>query len=148
MKKYEKTTLINCSEKELFDFHLDVNNLKAITPNNIKITFLEENFIAKENAVLKLKTIKNFIPIVWEVQIIKLQSPKILVDLALKSPFKYWKHTHSFTRKGNMCELKDIVEYELPFGKLGNLFNSFVTKELNSMFVFRQMVTKKLLEKE
>ncbi len=147
MKKYEKTSFIDCTLEELFDFHLDVNNLKAITPDNIQITFLEENFTPKENGVLKIKTVKNFLPIKWEVKIEKLQRPNILVDLALKSPFKYWKHSHVFTKKGNMCELKDIVEYELPFGKLGVLFDFFIKKELDAMFTFRHNKTKKLLEK-
>ncbi|WP_417333349.1 SRPBCC family protein [Halarcobacter sp.] len=147
MKKYEKTSFIDCTLEELFDFHLDVNNLKAITPDNIQITFLEENFTPKENGVLKIKTVKNLLPVKWEVKIEKLQRPNILVDLALKSPFKYWKHSHVFTKKGNMCELRDIVEYELPFGKLGVLFDFFIKKELDAMFTFRHNKTKKLLEK-
>ncbi|NVJ52966.1 MAG: SRPBCC family protein [Campylobacteraceae bacterium] len=147
MKKYEKVSLINCEIKELFDFHLNMNNLKAITPDNIKITLLDENFTPKEGAVLKIKTVKNFLPITWEVKIEKLESPDILVDLAIKSPFKYWKHSHVFTKRGNMCELKDIVEYELPFGKIGELFNFFIKKELDAMFTFRHNKTKKLLEK-
>lgn len=147
MKKYEKTSFIDCTLEELFDFHLDVNNLKAITPDNIQITFLEENFTPKEKGVLKIKTVKNFLPIRWEVKIEKLQRPNILVDLALKSPFKYWKHSHVFTKKGNMCELRDIVEYELPFGKVGGLFDFLIKKELDSMFTFRHNKTKKLLEK-
>ena len=28
METFEKTTLIDCSAKELFDFHLDTNNIK------------------------------------------------------------------------------------------------------------------------
>lgn len=147
MNKYEKTSFVDCTLEELFDFHLDVNNLKAITPDNIQITFLEENFTPKENGVLKIKTVKNLLPIKWEVKIEKLQRPNILVDLALKSPFKYWKHSHVFTKKGNMCELRDIVEYELPFGKVGGLFDFFIKKELDAMFTFRHNKTKKLLEK-
>ncbi|RXK13014.1 hypothetical protein CP965_04210 [Halarcobacter mediterraneus] len=147
MKKYEKISLISCELEELFDFHLDVNNLKAITPDNIQITFLKENFTPKKNEVLKIKTVKNFLPINWEVKIEKLERPNILVDLALKSPFRYWKHYHIFTKKGNLCELKDIVEYELPFGIIGNFFNFLIQRELNTMFTFRHKITKELLTK-
>ncbi len=147
MKKYEKISLISCELEELFDFHLDVNNLKAITPDNIQITFLKENFTPKKNEVLKIKIVKNFLPINWEVKIEKLERPNILVDLALKSPFRYWKHYHIFTKKGNLCELKDIVEYELPFGIIGNFFNFLIQRELNTMFTFRHKITKELLTK-
>jgi len=147
MNKYEKVTLIRCEIEDLFNFHLDVNNLKNITPPDTKVTLLNENFIPKEKGILKLKTVKNFIPTYWEVRIDKLESPNLLVDVAIKSPFSYWVHSHVFTKKGNMCELKDIVEYKLPLGKFGQLFNFFIKKELDSMFAFRHEITKKMLDK-
>lgn len=147
MNIYEKTSLIKCDIQDLFDFHLDVANLKAISPKNIKVRLLNENFVPKEGAVLKLKTVKNFIPIIWEVEIDTLDAPNLLVDVAQKSPFKSWKHSHIFTQiDENTCELKDIVEYSLPFGILGSLFDFVIQYELESMFVFRHQVTKERLE--
>jgi ligand-binding SRPBCC domain-containing protein len=146
MKKYEKTSLIACNIEELFAFHLDLNNLKAITPKDTKVTLIGELFTPKEGDILKLKTVKNFIPIIWEVQIEKVQKPHLLVDLALKSPFKYWKHSHIFTQKANgFCELKDLVEYEAPFGFFGELFDFFIVRELAKMFRYRHEVTQKIL---
>lgn len=148
MNIYEKKSLIECQVEDLFHFHIDTNNLKAISPTNIKVTLLNEGFVPKEGGVLKLRTVKNFIPIIWEVKIDTLQSPNLLVDIAMKSPFKSWKHSHIFTQiDENLCELKDRVEYELPFGFLGSLFDFFVQYELKSMFEFRHRVTKQLLEK-
>jgi ligand-binding SRPBCC domain-containing protein len=144
---YEKTSLIECQVQELFDFHLDTNNLKVISPKNIKVTLLNEGFMPKEGAVLKLRTVKNFIPIIWEVKIDTLNAPNLLVDIALKSPFKSWKHSHVFTQiDENLCELKDVVEYSLPFGFVGSLFNFFIHNELKSMFEFRHTITKQVLE--
>ncbi len=148
MKSYEKISLIkNCSQNRLFDFHLDINNLKAITPKNIKVELLNKNFVAKKGAILKLKTVKNFIPTIWEVEIKKLEEASLLVDEALRSPFKYWEHSHIFTQKGQDCELKDVVYYKLPFGKFGELFDFFIQKELENMFNFRHSITKEILEK-
>jgi ligand-binding SRPBCC domain-containing protein len=144
---YEKTSLIECKVDELFFFHLDTSNLKAISPKNIKVSLLNEGFVPKEGAVLKLRTVKNFVPIIWEVKIESLDAPNLLVDVAIKSPFKFWKHSHMFKQVDeNLCELKDIVEYSLPFGFLGSLFNGFVKKELDSMFEFRHAVTKKMIQ--
>jgi ligand-binding SRPBCC domain-containing protein len=146
MKTFEKTTLLDCDIEKLFDFHLDMKNLKVITPLNTKVELVNKDFIPHEGGVIKIKTVKNFIPTTWEVKIEKLDSPNILVDVAIKSPFKYWKHSHVFTKKGSMCELKDIVEYKLPFGKIGELFDFFIQKELKDMFNFRHRITKGLLE--
>ncbi len=45
-----------------------------------------------------------------------------------------------------MCELKDIIKYELPFGKVGELFDFLMRKELKNMFDYRHRITKGLLE--
>lgn len=146
MNTYEKTSTLNCSLEELFDFHLDIKNLENITPLDTKVELLNKDFIPHEGGILKIKTTKSYIPTTWEVEISKMQKPNLLVDIALKSPFKYWKHSHIFTQKGNICELKDIVEYELPFGIVGNLFDFFIQNELKKMFEFRHQVTKKILD--
>ena len=148
MQTFEKTTYINCDLDDLFDFHLDIGNLKLITPPDTKVNLLNKDFIPHEGGVLKIKTVKFFIPTTWEVKIEKLEKPNILVDLALKSPFKYWEHSHIFTKKGSLCELKDVVKYELPFGKVGNLFDFLIKKQLKNMFNFRHKVTKEFLEKK
>ncbi|QSZ42152.1 hypothetical protein GJV85_08515 [Sulfurimonas aquatica] len=149
MSIYEKTSLVECSLEALYNFHLEMENLKAISPKGIKVTLLNEGFVPKEGAILRLKTIKNFIPIIWEVRIEKMDAPNLLVDVAMKSPFKSWKHSHIFTQiDENLCELKDLVEYTLPFGFVGSLFNFFVQYELRSMFEFRHLITKQILEEK
>ncbi|WP_321311806.1 SRPBCC family protein [Halarcobacter sp.] len=145
MKRFEKSIILNCTLQEVFDFHLDVNNLKRITPPDMKVILLNEVIKVEQGTVLKIKSIKNFIPTYWEVEIKKIDSPNLLVDYAIKSPFKYWEHSHIFTKRGNQVELKDVVIYKLPFGKLGKLFDFFIKKELNNMFEFRHQITKKIL---
>ena len=147
MSIYEKKSLVKCSVDKLFAFHLDTANLQAISPKNIKVTLLNEGFVPKEGAVLKLRTVKNFLPIIWEVKIDTIKAPNLLVDIAMKSPFKTWKHSHNFAHiDEDTCELRDVVEYSLPFGFLNFLFERFVESELVSMFEHRHSVTKELLE--
>lgn len=146
MKTFEKISFLNCDIDELFEFHLNMNNLKAITPLDTELELINKGFIPHEGGIVKIKTVKYFIPTRWDVKIDKLQRPNLLVDIAVKSPFKYWEHSHIFTKKGSMCELKDVVNYELPFGKIGELLDFFVRKELNTMFEYRHRITKGLLE--
>jgi len=146
MQEFEKVSIIkNCTLEQLFDFHLDVSNLKNITPPDTKVELLDENFIPHEGGIMNIKTIKNYISTIWQVKIEKLEKPNLLVDKALKSPFDYWEHSHVFTQKGNVCQLKDIIKYKLPFGRLGELFDIFVQNELQKMFDFRHEITKKLI---
>ncbi len=148
MKRFEKTSLISCTVEELFKFHLDSNNIKRITPKDTKVELLNKDFVATEGEVLEIKTTKFCIPTFWAVEISLIKEPNMLVDTALSSPFEFWRHSHIFTKKGNVCELKDVVEFELPFGFIGNMFNSFVENQLNNMFSYRHKQTKKILEKK
>ncbi len=146
MKTIIKTTQINCTQEELFEFHMDSNNITKITPPNIKVELLNEDTKTHEGKIVKIKTTKFFIPTYWEVKIEKLDKPNILVDVAIKSPFKYWKHQHIFSQKDSMCELKDIIEYEMPFGILGKLIEPLIEYDIKTMFEFRHQQTKILLE--
>lgn len=146
MQKFEKISYINCKLDDLFDFHLDVNNLKKITPRDTKVELLTKEFKPDVGKILTIKTTKSFISTIWEVRIDKLDKPNILVDVAIKSPFNLWKHSHIFKQKDNYCELKDEVIFKLPFGFLGGLFNFIVIKQLEEMFDFRHSMTKKILE--
>jgi len=146
MNKFEKTTKIKCHIEDLFNFHLDTSNLIKITPKNMKVKILNSNFKARENEVVVIKTTKFFITMFWEVKIIKLEEPNLLVDLAIKSPFKYWRHQHIFTTTKDGCTMKDIIEFKLPFGFLGNIFSFLIKKDLNNMFTYRHKKTKNILE--
>ncbi len=147
MQTIIKTSHINCRLEELFDFHLDSNNITRITPSNIKVELLNSDTETFEGKIVKLKTTKLFIPTYWEVKIEKLEKPNILIDVAIKSPFKYWKHQHIFTQKDSICELKDIIEFELPFGVLGKIVEPFIKYDIQNMFEHRHEKTKELLEK-
>lgn len=142
-----KQTTINCKINELFEFHMDSANISEITPPDTKVTLLNDDSQTYEGKIVKIKTIKSFIPMIWEVKIEKIEKPNILIDVAIKSPFKYWKHQHIFTQKGNMCELKDIIEYELPFKPFSKIFEGFIKKDILAMFEYRHKKTKEILER-
>jgi len=147
MQRYEKKSLIQTSQKALYDFHLDVKNLQVISPKDVSVRLCNKDFVPHIGGVLRLRTVKNFVPMIWEVKIETMEEPHLLVDLAIRSPFAFWKHSHIFTQLSEtQCELKDVVEYALPFGFFGRLFHGFVARELEKMFAFRHGVTKEILE--
>lgn len=146
MQTFIKSSYINCDIKSLFDFHLDTNNLTKITPTNIKVELLTKDFKPVVSQILKIKSTKYFIPMIWEVKIEKIEEPNLLVDIALKSPFKFWEHKHIFINHGNFSELKDVITFKMPFGILGDLLSFFVKKDLQNMFDYRHKVTKNILE--
>jgi len=148
MKKLEFKTLIKTSQQELFDFHLDTNNIKIITPKDIKVELLNAETKTHEGKIVKLKTTKMGIPTYWEVLIEKMEEPKILVDVAIKSPFKYWKHEHIFEESKEGTYLIDRIEFNLGIPLIGCLIESLLKLDIKKMFHYRHNQTKKYFEKD
>jgi ligand-binding SRPBCC domain-containing protein len=146
METFTQTSFINCTLEELFDFHLDTNNIKLITPSHTKVELIDYEETTFERKIIKLKTTRAWVPIDWIVKIEKYEYPNLMVDVALKSPFVFWEHQHIFTKKGSMCELKDVIKYKLPFGILGKLIAPFIKKDIANMFDYRHKQTKQILE--
>ncbi len=46
-----------------------------------------------------------------------------------------------------MCELRDEIEFKLPFGIIGKIFEPFIELDIKNMFEYRHKKTKELLEK-
>ena len=64
-------------------------------------------------------------------------------DVQTSGPFRRWEHTHLLTPEGpEACRLEDCIEYELPFGALGDYFGGWlVRRKLARVFVYRHRVT-------
>ncbi len=74
--------------------------------------------------------------------------PTYFVDEQLKGHFKSFKHQHFFEQKENYVEVKDLLEYETPFGIFGKLFDKlFLKKHLTNFIIYRNAILKDLAEK-
>lgn len=148
MRKFEMSSLINCKLVDLYAFHLDVRNLPKITPPNMKVTLINKVDKIVQGSEIYLRNVQYFIPSYWRVRIDELKAPNLIVDLALKSPFYYFRHQHIFTQKGELCELKDVVEITLPLEFMTSFLYPFVLRQLEQMFHFRHKITKEILEQK
>jgi ligand-binding SRPBCC domain-containing protein len=90
------------------------------------------------------------IRIAWEAEISEFVWNDHFCDQQLHGPFAYWHHCHSVSsesRAGHSgTRLCDDVEYELPFGKLGELAQRlFIARQLLRTFAYRHARTDELL---
>ena len=147
MRHYEKKSIVSCSQEALYHFHTDLHNLIKLSPKGTKVKVLDPVFQPKEGSRFRLRVVKNFIPMIWGIEIQTMRKPHLLVDIATKSPFVFWRHTHKFEQlEDGRSLLWDLVEYEAPFGFLGRAFDFIVQYELEKLFRHRHDVTKKILE--
>jgi ligand-binding SRPBCC domain-containing protein len=70
------------------------------------------------------------------------------IDEMLEGPFKKWRHKHKFHNimDGKQTEIIDEIEFELPCGILGKLFEGYAYKQLQNTFEYRKIATIKALE--
>jgi ligand-binding SRPBCC domain-containing protein len=91
----------------------------------------------------------------WEAEISDFTWNHHFCDTQLRGPFAFWKHCHTVTPDKRPNEsgvpttgtlLRDDVEYEMPFGKLGELVQRlFIARQLRSTFAYRRTRTRDLL---
>lgn len=142
MKHYfEQEQLIHASLDEVWDFFADARNLKVLTPPNMNLKVISkiDPFIIYEQMVIAYYVSPLFkIPMYWETEITKVQPKQYFIDIQKKGPFKTWIHQYTFTVVEGGVLMKDKIEYELPFGKIGDSFNSLILNHLKILFNYRQ----------
>lgn len=144
---FEKSVIINCSIEKAFEFHKDINNLKAISPPNSRVKIDRVNLpLIKGSDIYLSYTQFMFFKTRWQIRIVEFVPPYGFTDTQIKGPFKSWTHIHKFEEVKGRTKMTDRVEYEMPFGMLGKLLQKyFLDNLIMKSFRFRHKVTKSIL---
>lgn len=142
---------LNCDLQTAWDFFSLPMNLSKITPKNMAFTVLSE---PKTNKIFGGMIIDYTvspllgIPLKWKTRITEVIPNKSFTDFQEKGPYKLWNHRHEFIPNEKGVFMIDKVDYELPFGLLGNLAHAlFVKKKLEKIFNYRFHVLDNLFNK-
>lgn len=148
MYQYKAEQFLPISVRKAWDFFSSPKNLSVITPPEMDfkiLTQLDDKEIY--DGLLIDYTVKPMfgIPMHWQTKIINVKSLEVFADTQLKGPYKLWHHTHTFIEKDGGVLMTDIVNYELPFGILGDWVHSLIVrKKIESIFAYRKQVLEKL----
>jgi ligand-binding SRPBCC domain-containing protein len=139
---------LHCDIESAWAFFSSPMNLTKITPKDMGFIVLSHN--ANEpiyEGMIIDYTVSPIlsIPLKWLTKITHVDPLNSFTDFQQKGPYKYWSHFHEFIPNANGVLMKDTVDYELPFGLLGNIAHQvLVKKKLESIFDFRYQVLKQL----
>ena len=129
-------------------FYTDVKHLKIITPKQIDLNITNAtspNIVRGQEIWCNGKIIAKR-RTTWHSKITFLK-PYEYVDEMLDGPFKKWRHVHKFRNVDEkQTEVIDEIEFELPYGVLGKLFEGYAYKQLQHTFEYRKVATIKALE--
>ncbi len=150
MPKYEQVTFINANIDKVFAFHLDLNNLLRISPEDAHLQIFHAPPKLEKGARVGLFVKIGPITTTMETVVEELDPPHKFVDRQVGGFFASWVHTHTFEKiTETKTKLSDKIEYTLPGGMLGNLVGGGIAyNKIEEMFKHRAMMTKKLLEND
>ena len=122
-------------------------NLEAITPPWLHFQIASELPIEmREGALIEYQLRFHGVPVRWRTEIVVWDPPHRFVDLALKSPFALWHHTHTFEAVEGGTLARDVVRYRVGFGPAGELAHALVVgRDLERIFDFRRKAVLELV---
>jgi ligand-binding SRPBCC domain-containing protein len=132
---------------EVFNFFKQPDNLEKITPSSVGFTILTPQPITMQAGTVLDYTIRLLgLTVRWPTLIAAYNPPHSFVDVALRGPYSFWHHTHTFEESDQGTMMFDEVRYSLPFGILGRLAHFlWVERQLGHIFDYRERVIADLL---
>ncbi|MDX2190165.1 MAG: SRPBCC family protein [Bacteroidota bacterium] len=125
----------------IWDFISSPANLKKITPPHMGFKILSEIDSDKMYTGQIIEyTVYPFplIPMGWVTEIKHVKDKEYFVDEQRFGPYALWHHKHFIKPISNGVEMRDIVDYKIPFGFIGDIANIIlVKKQLKNIFEYR-----------
>ena len=141
-----------CDIETAWKFFSSANNLSKITPKDMNFivrTQLENDEIYKGMIIDYYVSPLLGIKMEWQTEITQVNYHKNFVDFQKKGPYKLWNHFHEFIPNEKGVLIKDIVDYELPMGFLGEIAHKiFVKNKLEGIFSYRFKILEKMFNQK
>lgn len=122
--------------RRVFAFFADPHNLEAITPPWLRFEILTPDPIPLEvGTTIDYRLRLRGIPLRWRSEITVWEPLHRFVDEQRRGPYRFWRHTHSFSdlHGGTIC--RDEVEYAVPGGAI--VHTLLVRGDLRRIFAYR-----------
>ncbi len=140
MYTFFKSINLKTNIEKLFKFHLDTRNLRLISPRYLRanVIFMSHTPLQKGSVVKVKLNVFPFVNVNWEVLIEEFEDNKLIVDLQIKGPFKYWKHKHLFQEMfDKTVTMTDELTYDIGFGLIGKLIAPILNWQIKRIFDIR-----------
>lgn len=148
MRVFTNSFVVNCNIDKAWGFYTDVKHLKLITPFEVDLQIVNttsQNISKGQEIWLSGKIVAKRRSR-WHSRITSFK-PYEYTDEMLEGPFKKWKHKHIFyDSERKQTKILDEIEFELPYGLFGRLFEGYASKNLQRIFEHRRKATIAALE--
>lgn len=126
---------------EAWEFFSTPKNLDMLTPDDMSFNIIsgaDDKAYAGQLITYKIKPLFN-IPMNWVTEITHCVHQKYFIDEQRFGPYKFWHHQHHFNEVKDGVIMKDVLNYALPFGLLGELMGKLMLhKKVQQIFSYRE----------
>ena len=140
---YSYESNISAPAADVFAYHERVGAFQRLIPpwESVRVVSSKGGIQNGDSVTIKMNL--GLFKTLWEATHQEYQKNRQFVDVQVKGPLKFWKHTHSFrSLDTHQTNLKDTIQLELPFGYVGrSLVYPKVLKKLNKLFTYRHAIT-------
>ncbi|HET7344417.1 MAG TPA: SRPBCC family protein [Nitrososphaeraceae archaeon] len=137
MRTFRHSFIVKNPIERVWDFYNDVKHLEVITPKEIDLKIINatnQKIVQGQEIWVSGKIITKRRRMTWHSKITYLILHQYM-DEMLDGPFKKWRHLHKFYNiDGKQTEIIDEIEFELPYGILGKLFEGYAYRRLQKIF--------------
>jgi ligand-binding SRPBCC domain-containing protein len=147
----ERTQFVLASLERAFAFYAEPRNLAKITPKWLGFRIVGFDDGETDDAKMRRGLRIHYrvrplgFPQRWTSEITEWDPPARFVDEQRKGPYRSWHHEHTFRAVDGGTEIRDRVEYALPFGPLGRIAHAaLVRRQLEAIFDHREEVVHEL----
>ncbi len=134
------------NRKTAWDFLSNPYNLETITPDQMGFQILsgaDKTMYPGQIIQYRVSPFKGYTT-KWVTEITHVKEGEYFVDEQRFGPYALWHHKHFIKEIEGGVEMKDIIDYKIPFGLLGQFVHPIlVKKQLQRIFSYREQ---KLIE--
>lgn len=143
-RTFVKQSVMPASAEEVFAWHTRAGAFERLSPPWERAEVLHRKGEIDSGGLVTLSIPMGPLHVRWVAKHENFQPNRSFVDVQLKGPFRYWRHTHTVIPQSKTnCLLEDRIEYALPLGSLGTLLSgSMISRKLEKVFAYRHRVTK------
>ena len=141
MYTLERKSILPTTIEKAWGFFSDPRNLNYITPSEMDFIITSQLKPGEFYPGMLIEyEVRPFAGILfrWVSEIQRVEEKRQFQDVQLVGPYVKWLHKHEFKEVPGGVEMRDFVEYQMPYGMLGRFLHKvFIRKKLEYIFDYR-----------
>ena len=139
---------MNSPIDKVWEFYTDIKHLEIVTPKEVKLKIINATSEKiTEGSQIWLEANLIIVKTRWH-SLIRSLKPYQYLDEMVKGPFKRWTHLHLLhsINDQKQTEVLDEINVEIPYGRIGKLFEGYAYTRLQKLFDHRKAATIRTLQ--